>query len=174
MATGYRNNFRSMLVTRLSFFAAANARQLSGTGSKGTPVDELERRFTTNFIQGAIGYGDIVRIVEGTRFHLRSAHQILAALFPENPNFLARIDELLLRLEFGLPSSALPLTKLQISLTRGQYLALIGFGCNGVADVNNLSDQQLTACIGVFDAKRMRPSLKDPLVALEHKVPIVV
>jgi ATP-dependent DNA helicase len=134
---------------------------------EGTPVDELERRFTTNFIQGVIGYGDIVRIVEGTRFHLRSAHQILAALFPETPNFLTRLDEVLLRLELGLPSSALPLTESRLILTRGQYLALLNAGCKGIGDINNLPDQELIACIGVSDAQRMKPSLKDPLVAAQ-------
>ena len=43
---------------------------------EGTPVDILEKRYSTTPFQGAVGYGDIMRIVEGTRFHLRSAHQI--------------------------------------------------------------------------------------------------
>jgi hypothetical protein len=42
---------------------------------------------------------------------LRSAHQILATLFPDQPDFLKGLDEILQRLEFGLPSTALPLTK---------------------------------------------------------------
>ena len=41
---------------------------------EGTPVDELERRFSTTPFGGAISYGDIVRIADGARFHMRSAH----------------------------------------------------------------------------------------------------
>ena len=123
---------------------------------EGTPIDELERRYTTNPFQGSIGYGDIIRIAEGTRFHLRSAHQILAALFPENPSFLAALDEILLRVELGMPASALVLTKLPFSLARGQYLALLGQGCSRVKDVQALSDEVLDACVGTSDAKRLR------------------
>jgi helicase len=43
----------------------------------GVPVDEIERRYTTTPFQGAVSYGDVARIADGARFHLRSAHQIL-------------------------------------------------------------------------------------------------
>lgn len=96
---------------------------------EGVPVDSLERRYTANPYAGAIRYGDIVSIADATRFHLRSAHRILAALFPEQPAFLEAVDVLLTRLEFGLPERALPLRKLPIALTRGQCLAHLG--CRG-------------------------------------------
>jgi helicase len=89
----------------------------------GRSVDEVERRYSTNPYQGTVSYGDITRIADSTRFHLRSAHQILAALWPEQANFLSDLDETLRRLEFGLPVSALPLLRLPTVLTRGQYLA---------------------------------------------------
>jgi replicative superfamily II helicase len=129
---------------------------------EGLAIDELEKRFTTNPFQGVVGYGDVMRIVEGTRFHLRSAHQILAALFPDNPSFLSQIDEMLLRLELGLPSSILELTEMPISLTRGQYLALMGQGCTTVDDVQRLADPTLVGCIGIPDARRLRPSIERP------------
>jgi len=55
---------------------------------EGTPIDVLEKRFSTTPFGGAIGYGNIIGIADGTRFHLRSAHQILSALFPDQPEFL--------------------------------------------------------------------------------------
>jgi helicase len=131
---------------------------------EGTPIDEIEKRFTTNPFQGVIGYGDVMRVVEGTRFHLRSAHQILAALFPDNASFLGELDELLFRLEFGLPSCARALTELSISLTRGQYLAFIERGCKAAADVDLLSDSELIRCVGSVEALRLRPSVEKPLV----------
>jgi hypothetical protein len=129
---------------------------------EGLPIDDLEKRFSTNPYQGVVGYGDVMRIVEGTRFHLRSAHQILAALFPDNSSFLTQLDELLLRLELGLPSSILELTEIPISLIRGQYLGLMGQGCTTVDDVERLADPILVACIGISDARRLRPSIEKP------------
>ena len=122
---------------------------------EGTPVDILEKRYSTTPFQGAVGYGDIMRIVEGTRFHLRSAHQILTALFPDQPEFLARLDDILRRLEFGLPSNALALTELPISLTRGQYLALANAGCSVPNDVAALSFECLRDCVGESTAARL-------------------
>jgi hypothetical protein len=107
-----------------------------------------------------VGYGDIIRIADGTRFHLRSAHRIFAALFPEHPNFLASLDNVLLRLEFGLPSAAIPLTKLPVPLTRGQYLALMKEGCASVADLDKLSDERLKQCLGSAVAAKLRPNEK--------------
>jgi hypothetical protein len=127
---------------------------------EGTAVDALEKRYTTTPFQGAVGYGDIVRIADMTRFHLRSAHRILAALFPEHPDFLASLDDVLLRLEFGLPSAAISLTKLRVPLTRGQYLALFSEGCASLGDVNKLSEESLSRCVGPALAARLRPKVK--------------
>jgi helicase len=114
----------------------------------GTPVETLERHYSTTPFQGAIGYGDITRIGEGTRFHMRSARQIMTALFPERPEFLAGVDELLERLEFGLPTKALALARLPVQLTRGQHLALFDAGCFGAEDIRHLTQEQLRACVG--------------------------
>jgi hypothetical protein len=123
----------------------------------GIPVDVLERHYSTTPFQGAIGYGDIIRIADGTRFHLRSAHQILSALFPGNPEFLASLDDVLQRVEFGLPSSAVSLTQLPVPLTRGQYLALFYAGCTGTVEVAQLSKERLVECVGLPAASLLRP-----------------
>jgi len=125
----------------------------------GTPVEMLEQRFSTTPFQGAIGYGDIVRIAEGTRFHLRSAHQIISSLFPDQGDFLKGLDEILQRLEFGLPAKALPLMKLPMPLTRGQYLALTKAGIFTPDDVNVSSDQTLRDCLGNGVTSRLRSAL---------------
>src|SRR4030066_295015 len=52
---------------------------------QGLPVEEIERRYAINPFQGVVNYGDISRITENTRFHLRSAHQVIAALIVEKP-----------------------------------------------------------------------------------------
>ena len=122
-----------------------------------TPVDVLEKRFSTTPYQGAIGYGNIIGIADGARFHLRSAHQILSTLFPDQPEFLKAVDELLRRLECGLPSEALSLTTVPLTLTRGQYLALFAAGCTTADDVKNLRMDTLIECVGSDIASRLRP-----------------
>ena len=124
---------------------------------EGTAVDELERRYSTTPFGGAVSYGDIIRIADSGRFHLRSAHQILATLLPDHPMFLSGLDKLLTRLEFGLPEEALPLTEISLPLTRGQYLALFASGCATVEDAMNLTVGKLAECIGAEGASRLRP-----------------
>jgi helicase len=126
---------------------------------EGIPVEEIERRYTKPF-GGAISYGNITGIAEATRFHLRSAYQILAALFPDRPEFLQSLDEILGRLEFGLPLAALPLTKLAVTLARGQCLALWDAGVNTLDALSTLSDEHLRDCVGAPTAALLRPPLK--------------
>jgi hypothetical protein len=124
-------------------------------------VDEIERRYTTTPFQGAVSYGDIARIADGARFHLRSAHQILSALFPSHPDFLLALDGLLRRLEFGLPTDALGLMGLPVALSRGQYLALAATGARSVDAVLSLGTDTLTRCVGDAAAKAIGALAKD-------------
>ena len=138
------------------FWARCKRASLLRDWIEGTPVDELERRYSTTPYRGAISYGDIIRIADSTRFHLRSAHQILSTLFPDQPMFLSGLDKLLHRLEFGLPTAALPLTDISLPLTRGQYLALFASGCATAGDAKHLTLETLAECIGVDGASLLR------------------
>lgn len=126
---------------------------------EGVPVDVMERHYTTNPYQGSISYGDIVSIAETTRFHLRSAHRILSALFPEQPVFLTAIDELLIRLEAGLPICALPLMRLSVPLSRGQYLSLLEAGILSSEAVSALPQAELAVLVGTISAVRLKTTL---------------
>jgi replicative superfamily II helicase len=126
---------------------------------EGIPVEEIERHYTKPF-GGAISYGNITGIAEATRFHLRSAYQILATLFPNRPDFLRGVDDILERLEFGLPSAALPLANLAVPLTRGQCLALLQAGVNTLDALSTLSDERLQECVGALTAARLRPAFE--------------
>ena len=114
---------------------------------EGTSASALEKQYSTTPVAGAMAYGNIVSIADTTRFHLRSAHQILSALFPEQPDFLSGLDQVLERLEFGLPAALLPLAKPPVRLVRGDCLALAGIGVYSLAHLNALSDVQLRACV---------------------------
>jgi helicase len=122
----------------------------------GTSIDDLGRSYSTTPFQGAISYGDIIRIADGARFHLRSAHQVLSALFPDQPVFLTALDELLRRLEFGLPAAALGLTDLSAALSRGQYLALLAAGAGTAAAAKALDRDTLTRSVGAVAAAAIR------------------
>jgi len=124
---------------------------------EGTTVDVLEKRYSTTPFGGAISYGNIIGIAEATRFHLRSAHQILSALLPNQPEFLNGLDEILQRLEFGLPPAALPLAKLAVRLTRGQCLTLLAAGIHNPEELSALDDGCLQECLGATTAALFRP-----------------
>ena len=143
---------------RFEFWARCKRASLLYDWIEGTPVEVLEKRFSTTPFQGAIGYGNIIGIADSARFHLRSAHQIFSALFPDAPEFLATLDELLRRLEFGLPAAALPLTTI-LPLTRGQHLALFKVGCVSANDVKKLNLETLNECVGSETALSLRTKL---------------
>jgi helicase len=125
----------------------------------GTPVETLEKRYSTTPFAGAIGYGNITGIADATRFHLRSAHQILATLLPAEPAFLTGLDDLLQRLEFGLPARGLALARMTVRLTRGQCLALLGVGVGTEAELHALSNERLTDCLGISTVTLLRPEI---------------
>lgn len=144
---------------KLEFWARCKRAALVYDWIEGAAVDILEKRYSTTPFAGAIGYGNIIGIADATRFHLRSAHQILATLLPDQQEFLKGLDEVLQRLEFGLPSAALPLTKLPVALTRGQCLALFGAGVTTRDQIISMDDDSLRQCVGKPIAALLRAAL---------------
>lgn len=127
----------------------------------GTPIEVLEKEYTANPFQGVVSYGDITRIAEGTRFHLRSAHQILSVLFPGQSDFLSGLEQIIVRLEVGLPVKALPLLNLPVPLVRGQYLALFNAGVLTPETALAMGTQALAALIGPIAADQLLPPAAD-------------
>ncbi len=125
-------------------------------------------RSGTTLLGGAIWYGNIIGIADATRFHLRSAHQILLTLFPDQPEFLKGLDAILQRLEFELPSVALTLTKLSVRLTRRQCLAMLAAGVRSAEEVNGLDDERLRKSVGLETAVLLRPRIKGGGVMFQH------
>ncbi|MBY0467588.1 MAG: DEAD/DEAH box helicase, partial [Burkholderiaceae bacterium] len=143
---------------QIEFWARCKRAALLHDWIEGTPVDVLEKRYSTTPFGGAVGYGNIIGIADATRFHLRSAHQILATLFPDRPEFLKGLDKILQRLEFGLPVAALPLTGISVRLTRGQCLALLSIGVGSADELKNLDQERLRQCVGAGTAALLRPA----------------
>lgn len=120
----------------------------------GMPLNEIERRYTTNLYYAAVGYGDIASIATATRYHLRSAAQIVMLLIPDPQGFGEDMEALLRQLEFGIPKEALPLIGLP-RMRRGDILALHGAGFNDPDAVQALDTEQLLEILGRDGAARL-------------------
>jgi len=86
-------------------------------------METLEQTYT-NSPYVPLSYGDVRRIVDATRFHLRSVVPIVQALHPALLLEEAALNELTTQLEMGLPAIALSLLAVP-TLTRGEILLLV-------------------------------------------------
>ncbi|HEX8271532.1 MAG TPA: DEAD/DEAH box helicase [Longimicrobiaceae bacterium] len=136
---------------------------------EGASVESIEKHYTPNFRQGVIGYADIRRFADLTRFHLRSAHQIASVLFPGQAPDADAVEKVLKRLEVGLPEDALELLELPVALTRGQYLALYRLGARTAEDVWSLGDGHLSKLVGEGMAERLARSRPLPAAAASEE-----
>lgn len=134
----------------------------------GISRQSIEREYSATPFQGKIGHGDIQRFADATRFHLRAAFHIAAALFPEYGAQGEQVDILIKRLEVGLPTDALTLLELPVSLERGEYLALYQRGVKTVAEVWRLSREDLARSVGRAKAAVLEP--KRPPERGQHRV----
>jgi hypothetical protein len=115
--------------------------------TNGRPMGGIEADCTVNPFY-PIGPGEVRNFADTTRYHLRSAFQIVTLLLmTEGPSEEA-VDGLLKQLEIGIPASLLELISLPVTLTRGQYLALLGAGATTVSAVWSLPGEVLAKLIG--------------------------
>ncbi len=122
----------------------------------GTPMEEIERRYSPNPYQGTVGAGDVRRFADNTRFHLRSAHQIATILFVDHGPTEESVEELLRQLEAGIPAEALGLLDLPVLLERGEYLALFQVGARMPSDVWSLPNDEIVRIIGPFRSRQLQ------------------
>ena len=126
----------------------------------GVPLEAIEQRFSPNPYQGRIQHGDIRRFADATRYHLRSAHQILSVLFIDKGPREEEIETLLRQLEVGIPAEALGLLEFPLSLSRGEYLALFVRGMRSPENVWTAPVDDIAAVLGRERADqllKMRP-----------------
>lgn len=132
----------------LAFWARCKRASVLWDWINGVSVERIEEAYTVNPYQGKIGYGDIRKFADSTRFHLSAAHRITNILFVAGGPAEGTIDKLLKQLEIGLPAHALGLVDISIQLTRGDYLALLGAGIHDPNQVWECSDEQLSQVLG--------------------------
>ncbi len=131
----------------------------------GVSVERIEEAYTANPYQGKIGYGDIRKFADSTRYHLSAAHRLTQILFISGGPTEETIDRLLRQLEIGLPAQALGLIDIPADLTRGDYLALLSAGIQSPDQVWLRSDDQLSQILGplvgrLLSAKRPKSQMQ--------------
>jgi helicase len=142
---------------QLDYFARCKRAAVLWDWTTGVPLEAIEQRYSPNPFQGRIQHGDVRRFADATRFHLRAAYHILSVLFVDQGPSEADIENLLQQLEVGIPATALRLLELPVSLTRGEYLALVSQGLDVPEKIGATSSNELERLLG---AERARELLK--------------
>jgi replicative superfamily II helicase len=114
----------------------------------GTPMEEIEKLYSTTPYQGVVGPGNVRSIADLTRFHLRSAHEIASVMYVGQGLDEQGVDALLKRLEVGIPREAVPLLDFPIPFTRGEYLAFYESGVSTASGLLALSDSTVVSLVG--------------------------
>jgi helicase len=140
---------------QFAYYARCKRASILWDWINAVPVEQIEATYTANPYQGKIGYGDIRKFADLTRFHLGAAHRITNILFVASGPTEESIDQLLRRLEIGLPAHALGFIDIPTDLARGDYLALLGAGIQTVEQLWQRSDEQLTQILGRLVGRRV-------------------
>ena len=122
---------------------------------EGVPAEDIERTYTTQIYAAPLNYGDIRNIADTTRFHLRSAREIVSLLLISSPAFEQEIDNLLMQLEAGLPADTLDLLALPIPLHRGDRLALRSAGIKTREQLWQMQREMLEGILGRSISKQL-------------------
>jgi replicative superfamily II helicase len=112
----------------LDYLARCKRACLLGDWIEGAPVEEIEKRYTTNPFRGVIGHGDIRKYADATRRHLRAAYEIVGLVAINHGVSPESMEALLKRLEVGIPSEAVGLLNTSSSINRGACIALYQSG----------------------------------------------
>jgi helicase len=142
------------------YFARCKRAALLWDWLHGTPIETIEQQYSPNPFQGKIGHGDVRKFADATRFHLRSAHQIVSVMFVGEGPTDESIETLMKQLEVGLPVESLDLLTFPVSLPRGEYLALHNAGVTSVERLWALPADALAKIIGgarAAECEKLRP-----------------
>jgi len=151
---GVTSVFQRNTRNEFDYYARAKRASILADWVDGVPVDEIERTYTVNPFN-KIEYGNVRSFADNTRFFLRSAASIAGVMFPGG---LQDLDDMLKRLEVGLPSDALGLLGIKLPLTRGEYLALYNEGIRLPEDLERVPNDRLKVLLGERRAEAVRPS----------------
>ncbi len=146
----------------LSYYARCKRACILGDWINGVAVSRIEEIYTATPFAGKIGYDDIRKFGDATRFHLLAAHRITALLFMSGGPTEDAIDRLLKQLEVGLPAQSLGLIEIPVVLTRGDYIELASSGIRTLEDLWLRSDEQIVEILGQVVGRRV--ASKRPMI----------
>lgn len=137
-----------------AYWARCKRAAILGDWILGLPIEQIEQKYSAN-AYSHVGYGDVRNIADATRFHMRSARQIVSLLVSASVDFEEQVDNLLVQLELGIPREALALAELPISLERSQYLLLLSAGVTTHAQLWACDRESLKGIVGEAAAERL-------------------
>ena len=141
----------------------------------GVPAETIEHDYSPNPYQGTVALGDIVKFADTTRFHLRSAYEIASVMMIQGCPDDASLDELLRRLQVGIPATLLDLLVLPVPLSRGAYLALQRYGIVNRAQLSAMPEAKVAEIIGEDMAAALaKAHCLAPSTAVDEQVPAQV
>lgn len=126
----------------------------------GVPMGDIEQRYSASPFQGKIGLGDVRRLADLTRYHLRAASEIARVLLISAGPTEDDTEKLLRSLEFGIPSDRLELLDVAAGWSRGEILTLLDAEVRTPSQLWSLSaerGEQLLGRNGYARLERMRP-----------------
>ena len=113
----------------------------------GVPISEIESTFTVQ-MRFPLRSGDIRGFANYARFHLAAAFEIADVLLLGQGPSAEDVETLLVQLEAGIPTGALGLIDLPVTLGRGSYLALHQAGLVRPDDVWGQPEDRLREIVG--------------------------
>jgi helicase len=138
---------QSWVGDEFAFWARCKRAAILADWMNGASIQEIEKRFSVPF-GGQVQSGDIQRFADATRFHLRSAHQILSALLSMSPQQEIEFENIARQLEFGVPADLIDFMETPFLLSRGEALALANAGIRSRVALENMENDSLTAILG--------------------------
>jgi hypothetical protein len=165
--------FGNMIVTllqrgaldQMDYLARCKRAAILGDWIDGTPIEEIESKYTSTPYQGAISAGHVRGFADATRLYYRAAFNIAFLVHPDGALDSDEVDLVMKRLEVGLPKTALPILNFLPNMDRGTCLAMHRRGLLNASMTAELTAEDLAEVVGPLMAKLILSSLqkKDPI-----------
>ncbi|MBS1701403.1 MAG: DEAD/DEAH box helicase [Armatimonadetes bacterium] len=131
------------------WYARCKRAAILGDWIDGVTVERIEQKFASSHpFFGTITGGHVRQFADTTRLYLRASADIAILVHPSSALVLEEIDQMMRRLEAGLPVSALPILDILPDLHRGQYLELHSLGGISLEALLAIGEDVLTDVIG--------------------------
>ena len=135
----------------------------------GMPISDIETTFTVDPFFN-IRAGDIRGFADFARFHLAAAFEIADVLLLGQGPRAEDVEKLCAQLETGIPSDALGLLDLPVTLGRGAYLALHEAGLSHPTEIWAAGEDRLREIIG-NDAAAALQAVRPPEASATNASP---